>query len=55
MMEGGWMGPADMMGAGGHHGMDNMGMSGPGHDGGMHGDDDGEHDGGHDGGHGEGM
>jgi hypothetical protein len=55
MMEGGWMGPADMMGAGGHHGMDNMGMSGPGHDGGMHGDDDGGHDGGHGGGHGGGM
>ena len=55
MMEGGWMGPADMMGAGGHHGMDNMGMSGPGHDGGMHGGDDGHGgmdggDGGHDGG-----
>jgi hypothetical protein len=55
MMEGGWMGPADMMGAGGHHGMDNMGTSGPGHDGGMHGGDDGHGgmdggDGGHDGG-----
>jgi len=38
MMEGGWMGPADMMGAGGHHDMDSMGWSGPGHDGDMHGD-----------------
>lgn len=38
MMEGGWMGPADMMGAGGHHDMDNMGWSGPGHDGDMHDD-----------------
>ncbi len=37
MMEGGWMGPADMMGAGGHNGMDNMGWGGPGHDDGMHG------------------
>jgi len=45
MMEGGWMGPADMMGAGGQHGMDNMGGSGPGHDGGMHGGGDGGDDG----------
>jgi hypothetical protein len=38
MMEGGWMGPADMMGAGGTGHMDNMGTGGPGHDGGMGGD-----------------
>jgi len=60
MMEGGWMGPADMMGAGGHHGMDNMGWGGPGHDDGMHGDGghggmgDGGMDGGMDGGDGSG-
>ncbi len=42
-MEGGWMGPADMMGPGGHNGMDDMGWGGPGHDGGMH--DDGDHGG----------
>lgn len=44
MMEGGWMGPADMMGPGGHNGMDDMGWSGPGHDGGgSH--EDGDHGG----------
>ena len=46
MMEGGWMGPADMMGPGGHNPMDNMGGGGPGHHGGMGGE---EHGGGMDG------
>ncbi len=45
MIEGGWMGPADMMGPGGCNPMDNMGMSGPGHDGGMMGGGDHDHDG----------
>ncbi len=40
MMDGGWMGPADMMGPGGHHPMNDMGMGGAGHDGGMGGDHD---------------
>ncbi len=38
MMDGGWMGPADMMGPGGSHPMNDMGWGGAGHHGGM-GDD----------------